>query len=148
MEKNKIIPKRTYYVIIFLIITMILCLVFLSYEIKRKERLGAGMAKEEETEEKIDYTVDMVKDWEESVVIKANSAILYGEDLWDKFFKDTRNNKESHICLYFTENEYNVLNYIDLTYDGNYFIVKKYKTKAKKSINIFIVLGTCVRCFC
>jgi len=141
MEKKNISHKRTYYAVAFLAAAMILCLGFLSYEIKRRGRLEPDMP-EEETEEKIDYTVDMVKDWEESVVIKAYNAVLYGEDLWNHFLKDTQNKKESHICLYFTENEYNILSYIDLTYDGNCFTVKKYKNKEEKYKYIYCFGGT------
>ena len=132
MEKNKMTHKKAYCTAAFLGVAMILYLIFLSYEIERKERLKPDMPKEEETEEKIDYTTDMVKGWAESVLIKTNSAILYGEDLWDSFLKDTEDNKESHICLYFTENEYNISNYIDLTYDGDCFTVKKYKSKEEE----------------
>lgn len=141
MEKNKMTHKRAYCATAFLSVAMILYLVFLSYEIERRQRLKPDIPKEEETEEKIDYTIDIVKDWEESVVIKTNSVILYGEDLWDSFLKDTKDTRESHICLYFTENEYNISNYINLTYDGECFIVKKYKSKEEERYKYLYCFG-------
>lgn len=125
MKKN-IIPRRICYIFAFSSIVICLCSGLFFYE---KEKLKTHISEEdkkEETEESINYTVDIVKDQKESVIIK-HYTILYGKDLWDSFLKDTENNKKSHICVYFTENEYNINNYIDLTYDGRFFTVKKYK---------------------
>lgn len=105
-----------------LITVVFVCIILF---IQKNEFTGDNISKKKIIERQKNYTVDMIKNQKETVIIKSGQKLIYGKEQWKNFLDNTNQGQKSHIMLYFTEDEVNIHSYMDLLYDGKYFIISK-----------------------
>ncbi len=112
-----------------LVIAVFVCIILL---IQRNEFTDDNISQKKRMEKKKNDIVDIVKSQEETVIVKSGEKLIYGKEQWENFLDNTKQDQKSHIMLCFTEDEINIRDYIDLSYNGEYFIISKEETEETK----------------
>ena len=125
----------------FFIIVIFVCIMLFTQK-KTNIIIGAGFGvQDKEMERQKNDTVEIVKNQKESVVIKSDERFLYGEERWKSFLNNAGQKKQSHITIYLTEDEINILTYMDLSYNGECYIISKKEREEERQYKYMYCFG-------
>lgn len=123
--------KKNHKLYIFFSVGVFVTIVFVCtiLFIQKNKFTGDNSSQKKMIEKQKNDTVDIIKNQKETVIIKSGEKLIYGKEQWKNFLDNTNQRQESHIMLYFTEDEVNIHSYMDLLYNGEYFIISKEKAE-------------------